>query len=908
MLLALIAALPFAGAMMPALLRGAGRSGMTLGCAAATGLAFVLLMTQAPAVLAGAVVEARWVWLPALGLEAHFRLDGLALLFAGLILGMGLLVLLYARFYLSERDNAASFLGYLMLFQGAMLGIVISGNILMMLVFWEMTSLASFLLIGFWHHKPEARRGAMISLALTGAGGLALIAGLLMLGQIAGSSDLSVILAQRDVVQDSPLYLPMLLLILLGAFTKSAQVPFQFWLPQAMAAPTPVSAYLHSATMVKAGIFLLARLWPVLSGTPEWVALVTGFGLATMLLGAWLALFKDDLKALLAYSTVSQLGLITLLLGLGTTAAAVAAVFHIVNHALFKAALFMTAGIVDHAAHDRSIAGLGGLARLMPISFGVATLAVLSMAGVPPLAGFLSKEMLVEEAARTTFAGSGWVLAALVTLAAALSVGYSLRFLVAVFLGPKLWAAPPRDPGAGLLLAPALLALAGLAIGVAPMLLAGDLVSVAASAVTGDPVQAKIALWHGPNTALWLSVAAIGGGFVWLGLEPRLQRLPAAPDAANGFARGLQFLTDIAGRVTSAQSDRLAPMLGLLVLAAAGLGLLAFLTGQHLPGSTALVLPELAPTVVWTGLVAAVIAVPFVLHNRVLSVALMGLAGLVVALGFAYMAAPDLALTQISVEVVTILLLLLALGILPTISVRDVARPRLPQLCLAIVAGLGMTALAYAMLARGAAFEPISAFHIAQSVPGAGGTNAVNTIIVDFRSYDTYGEIIVLGIAALVIAALSEGLPRAPGPRVAHPIIFTSVSQLLFPFVLLVAVHMFLRGHNLPGGGFVAGLVVAIALLMQVMASGQDWTARRMRLNTTMLISAGVLTATGMGLWPMLTGRPFLSSNHGYVTLPGLAPFELATAMVFDLGVMLCVTGAVLLALSSITRLRGEAH
>ena len=285
-----------------------------------------------------------------------------------------------------------------MLFQGAMLGIALSGNVLLLLVFWELTSLSSFLLIGYWSHLPEARRGARMALVVTALGGLAMIAGMLILGRIAGSFELADILASGDAIKASPLYTPALVLILLGAFTKSAQFPFHFWLPHAMAAPTPVSAYLHSATMVKAGIFLLARLWPVLSGTPEWFWLVTGAGLVTMLLGAWVAIFRDDLKALLAYSTISHLGLVTMLLGLGTQAAAVAALFHILAHASFKAALFMAAGIVDHETGTRSIARLGGLRHLMPLTFAITAVAALSMAGIPPLNGFLSKEMMLEQA------------------------------------------------------------------------------------------------------------------------------------------------------------------------------------------------------------------------------------------------------------------------------------------------------------------------------------------------------------------------------------------------------------------------------------------------------------------------------------------------------------------------------
>ena len=471
MSLALIAALPFLGALTPALTRRLGRGMATLMVALFTATALVLILQHLPAIIAGQTVTTQINWLPALGLNANFRLDGLALLFALLILGIGLLIQAYACFYLDASEPYARFLTYLMLFQGAMLGIVLSDNILLLLVFWELTSLSSFLLIGFWSHLPQARQGARMALATTGAGGLAMIAGLMILGHIVGRYDLSSMLSKKAEIQASPLYLPALILILLGAFTKSAQFPFHFWLPHAMAAPTPVSAYLHSATMVKAGLFLLARLWPVLSGTPEWFWIVTTAGLITMVFAAKVALFKDDLKAILAYSTVSHLGLITFLLGLGTKAAATAAIFHILCHATFKAALFMLAGIVDHATHTRDIRALGGLRHAMPITFGLASIATLSMAGIPPLNGFLSKEMMLEEAAHT----APWIIPVLATVAALLSVAYSLRFLAYIFLGPTpAYSHSPHDPDPGLWLPPAILAALVVAIGIGHVVAARD--------------------------------------------------------------------------------------------------------------------------------------------------------------------------------------------------------------------------------------------------------------------------------------------------------------------------------------------------------------------------------------------------------------------------------------------------
>ncbi|MEL6122028.1 MAG: proton-conducting transporter membrane subunit, partial [Pseudomonadota bacterium] len=395
MSLFLIVALPFIGALLPGLMNQAGRQACAMATFFVTLTAFLGLMTHLPTVLAGEVIQARVEWIPSLGLNANFFVDGLGFFFAALILGIGLLIITYGRFYLSRNDNMGEFFTYLLLFQGAMVGIVLSDNILMLLIFWEMTSLSSFLLIGYWKHLEEGRQGARMALTVTGMGGLALIGGMLLLGNIVGSFDLTVILENRELIQESPLYLPALLLILLGCFTKSAQFPFHFWLPHAMAAPTPVSAYLHSATMVKAGIFLMARLWPALSGTDAWFYLVTGAGLITMVIGAIIALFKNDLKGLLAFSTVSHLGLITMLLGTGTAYGALVAVFHILNHATFKAALFMSAGIVDHETGTRDITKLGGLRRLMPITFIVAAVAALSMAGIPLFNGFISKEMML---------------------------------------------------------------------------------------------------------------------------------------------------------------------------------------------------------------------------------------------------------------------------------------------------------------------------------------------------------------------------------------------------------------------------------------------------------------------------------------------------------------------------------
>ncbi|MEX0340559.1 MAG: proton-conducting transporter membrane subunit, partial [Arenibacterium sp.] len=561
MSLFLIAALPFLGAVFPALLIRAGRNASSAAAGTVTLLALIGVLLNAPAVMRGEVITARIDWLPVLGLNANFFMDQLGMFFAALILGIGLLIIIYARYYLSREDPMGQFYAYLLLFQGAMVGIVLSDNILLLVIFWELTSLSSFLLIGYWRHLPEGRQGARMALAVTGAGGLALIGGVLLLGNIVGSYDLTVILENKELVQASPLYVPALLLILLGCFTKSAQFPFHFWLPHAMAAPTPVSAYLHSATMVKAGLFLMARLWPVLAGTDIWFYLVATTGLITMVLGAVIALFKDDLKALLAFSTVSHLGLITMLLGMGTEAAAKAAVFHIINHATFKAALFMTVGIVDHEAHTRSIKRLGGLRTLMPVTFALVTIASLSMAGIPPLNGFLSKELMLEEAAHTVWYGSYWIFGAMATFGALFSVAYSLRYIVHVFLGPVRDDYPhkPHDPPAGLWFSPALLVVLVILIGLMPELMAGDLVRGVTSAVVGETVSDyKLKLWHGWTTALFMSMAATAGGVILVFLHGgplRAWDSAPRPEAKTVFDAIVSAFTPPCPRFTKALPD-----------------------------------------------------------------------------------------------------------------------------------------------------------------------------------------------------------------------------------------------------------------------------------------------------------------------------------------------------------------
>ena len=449
--LPIVALLPFAAAPFAAWATRYNRLASAWIAGLTTLLTLAILFPSMQFIFAGETLIQQWSWLPSIGFNLAFRLDGLALLFALLILLIGLLIIFYARYYLSAKDSMGRFYAYMLMFMGSMLGIVLSENLLQLVVFWELTSITSFLLISYWQHRQDARQGARMALAVTGAGGLALLGGVLLLGHIVGSYQLSDVLASGELIKGHDLYLPTLVLILLGVFTKSAQFPFHFWLPHAMAAPTPVSAYLHSATMVKAGIFLLARFFPALSGTPEWMWMVGTAGMITLLLGAYVALFKHDLKGLLAYSTLSHLGLITLLFGFSSELALVAAIFHIINHATFKGSLFMVAGIIDHESGTRDMRKLNGLFKMMPHTAMLAMIAAAAMAGVPLLNGFLSKEMFFEQAisaSGTTLAA--WTIPVLVTLAAIFSVAYSLRFIHDVFFNGEpidLPKTPHEPPG-----------------------------------------------------------------------------------------------------------------------------------------------------------------------------------------------------------------------------------------------------------------------------------------------------------------------------------------------------------------------------------------------------------------------------------------------------------------------------
>ncbi len=607
LMLLLVVALPLAAALLLTLLAArpatptAGSRDVAIGIAlVATLSAGAALVALAPGVFAGELPAVATAWLPpdiaGAGADLGLRLDGLALLFATLVTGIGALVILYARYYLDSSEPAARFLAAFMAFMAAMLGLVLADNLLLLAICWELTSLASFLLIGHWRDQADARRGARMALLVTGAGGLALLAGVLLLGQMAGSFKLDVVLAAGDRIRADPAYVPMLLLILLAVFTKSAQFPWHFWLPEAMAAPTPVSAYLHSATLVKAGIFLMARLHPALAGTDLWFWVVGGTGLVTLLGGAYLAVFQHDLKGLLAYSTISHLGLITLLFGLDDPLATVAAIFHTLNHATFKASLFMAAGAIDHETGSRDMRQLNGLWPLMPVTAVLAITSTLAMAGVPLLNGFLSKEMFFAETLLVERHGLVQVAVPLLaTLAGAFSVAYSARFVHDVFWNgePRNLPRPPHDPPRWMLVPIGVLALLCVLVGLFPEVIVGRLLATAAQAAVGGPLPAyTLEIWHGFSLPLLMSALATTTGVVFYFFLQRLFHLHDRVHLPKGGREIFAGLLDGATRLASWLTNRVfAPtlrrsVLGFLCVALAA-GTWPLVDGGLLPAESA---------------------------------------------------------------------------------------------------------------------------------------------------------------------------------------------------------------------------------------------------------------------------------------------------------------------------------
>jgi multicomponent Na+:H+ antiporter subunit A len=744
----------FAGAaVLPLVHRLAPRASGPAAAALAAALfaAFALFL---PEIREGRTLLESFDWVPALGIRVSFHLDGIALLFALLITGIGALVALYAGSYLAGHPHLGRFWTAFLLFMSSMLGLVLADNLLLLFVFWEMTSVSSYLLIGFDHEREEARSAALQALLVTGVGGLALLAGFVLLGSVGGSFEASLLLSKGESVREHALYLPILLLVLAGAFTKSAQVPFHFWLPNAMQAPTPVSAYLHSSTMVKAGIYLMMRLSPVLGGTGVWGGLLTGFGAVTMLVGAALAYGSTGFKSILAYTTVSALGTLTMLLGLGGDGAIRAAATFLLAHALYKGSLFLIAGNVDHATGERDVDRLGGLRRSMPITFAAAALSGLSMAGVPPLLGFAAKELVIEASMASFLLGAATAVGAALTVAAAGLVA-ARPFLAS----PAPAGEPVREVSWTLLVGPCVLAAGGLAAWWADPLLAA-----AASAIAGRPLEAGLSLWHGLTPALGLSATALSAGaglyFGWARARSAAGRLGPlgrwGPERAYETAMRA-IATGAALQTGALQSGRLRfYVLFVISVTLAGVGIVLF-------RSYAAAIPALPPVplidgalaiLILMGTVAAVLA-----RSRLGTLAALGAVGYGVALLFGIYGAPDLALTQFVVETLMVILFALILLRLPPYALLSSPGGRIRDAVVSIAAGAMMTAL---VLASGSGLHSreVTAALVERSVPEAHGRNVVNVILVDFRALDTLGEIAVLVLAAMGVITLLRIRPR----------------------------------------------------------------------------------------------------------------------------------------------------
>ncbi len=741
----------------------------------------------------GARFITSWPWVPSLGVDLSFALDGLSLTFVLLVSGIGGLVLIYSGAYLGEQAGGGRFFAYLLLFMGAMLGLVLSDNVITLFVFWELTSISSYLLIGFHHHTETSRASALKALLVTGAGGLLLLAGLLLMMLAAAQLGLPFEKTGRISAmfslnfQQHPLYLPILVLLLLGAFTKSAQVPFHFWLPAAMAAPTPVSAYLHSATMVKAGVYILARFHPILGGTIQWETLMIGVGVMTMLAGAIMAMGQRDLKRILAYSTISVLGILTTLLGVGTVLAVEAAVVFLVAHAFYKAALFMVAGNIDHETGTRDVTQLGGLRSLMPVTAITGILASLSKAGSPPMFGFIGKEALYTAKLDIETIGLWLIIGAVI--ANVLLVAMSLVVAIWPFFGslretPK----SPHEAPISMLLGPVILAGLGMFVGIIPGAFDQIMGSAMATAILGFPVEMKLKLWHGFSPAsvyvMVLSGVTLATGFVlfkklrpWfthtLELACRLE--PWGPGIRRAWQEGrlLHELTCrleplgptrayerlLAGITRSAQGITRLIQSGylrryILIIMLAAVGLVSYPLLHSIQPQLSENAWQIRPHEAVVALLTLADAIATVrARYRLTGVAALGVTGLGMALIFVIFGAPDLAITQVMVETLTVILFVLVFYHLPPFIPRSTRRQRFRDLAISIAAGLVMALVVLATASIH--LEPVlTDFFSRQSLAAAYGRNIVNVILVDFRALDTLGEITVLAVAGFGVYAL----------------------------------------------------------------------------------------------------------------------------------------------------------
>jgi multicomponent Na+:H+ antiporter subunit A len=861
-------------------------------------LALVLLAELRSTLSAGSRLLAL-PWASSLGLSLSFNLDALGLLFALLITAIGALVVLYASQYLEGHPDAGRFYASLFAFMGAMLGVALSDNILTLFVFWELTGFTSFLLIGFEHERDDARAAALQALIVTGAGGLALLAAGVLLLDVSGTTSLSAMAASPAPIVAHPFYAAIAALTLLAAFTKSAQVPFHFWLPNAMAAPTPVSAYLHSATMVKAGVYLLARLTPILGATMLWTTTVTAVGAATMVVGAYRSVQETDLKRILAYSTISALGVLTMLLGIGTREAIAAALVYLVAHACYKGALFLVAGAIDHETGTRDITALAGLRRAMPLTAVAGGVAALSMAGVPLTLGFIGKDGAYE----ALLHGSGWSTGLLLlTVIASIVLGLA-GFLAGLlpFVGAPA-SAEVHEPAWRLWLPPLALAACSLIAGIVPSILNAPL-SAAAAVVLHAPSELSLAIWHGLSPALGLSLLTLFGvGVTYIARDTiRNRTWQAAQGTEQLYAGTLTALDRISSTIGPLlHSAPLRSYILVIVVAATVLGGAALVTvpgfGVSPPETSVGVHELLVVIMVIVGALAATLA-----KSTMAAVLSLGVVGYGVATMFLMFGAPDLAMTQFSVETLTVVIYVLVFRHFRNLGALSPRLVRYRDACIA--AGMGTLMAGLVLSISTTETAPRLREYFAAFGPTLGhGRNIVNVILVDFRGFDTLGEITVLATAAIGVRALlrlavtdTVDVDKDDEPPPTSLILRTAV-RLLMPLLLLFALFLLLRGHNEPGGGFVAGLVAAAAFALYAIAYGVERAQKALVVEPLTLLGAGLSIALASGVPAVLRGQPFLTAQWA------LGPLALGTPAIFDIGVFLVVAGVVLMMIFSLAQ------
>lgn len=724
-------------------------------------------------------------WIPSLGINFAAKVDGLGLLFALLITGIGSLVVLYSIYYLGkEKEKLGNFYVYLLMFMGAMLGVVLSDNLMVMYAFWELTSFSSFLLIGYWYHREKSRYGAQKSMMITVFGGLAMLGGIILLYIMTGSFSITEIVSQSRDIFNHSLFVPALLCILLGAFTKSAQFPFHIWLPDAMEAPTPVSAYLHSATMVKAGIYLVARLTPVFGESPVWLWLIAGFGIVTLFWGSFSAVKQTDLKAILAFSTVSQLGMIMSMLGIGAaalhyealddnifTVATTAAIFHLINHATFKGSLFMVVGIVDHETGTRDIRKLGGLMHFMPITFTLSIIGAFSMAGLPPFNGFLSKEMFFTAMVRVleldifsldTF---GILFPVLAWIASIFTFVYSMILVFKTFTGkyqPEKLDKKPHEAPFGMLISPIILASLVLIIFFFPNLLSQSIIAPAVGSIlpslleTGKEFIVHISFWHGFTIELFMTIGVIAIGIILYLTKEKWQKIYGVfPEklALNKLYDGtLSGLQTGSYRITNSYMNGSIRSYLVYIF---GFFILILTTSLFAKGAFKMDTSNVAPINIYELLLAIFIVIGTIsilfAKSRLASIIILGAVGYMVSLFYAIFRAPDLALTQLSIETISVALFLVCFYHLPELK-KDESRMRFKLTNAVISVGVGAVVTLIALSAHSTKlFDSISQYYVENTYTEAAGKNMVNVILVDFRGFDTLFEITVLAIASLGI-------------------------------------------------------------------------------------------------------------------------------------------------------------